>query len=301
MRKKILDNITNGKYSRDTSKGYFNTEHGWTDHLISEKIFFSHRIETYSAGSLLDHLHAHDYYELTLIAGGEEVAYISDDQIISAEPGMAILSKPMKFHMFRCEKPTLYDRFVIYFRKPTDIFPEQSIMDFVALGNDSFAAFASADQSLLGFAAAAEAALTNRDSDYASAKAYLSVCNLFLTLSDHKEVCANAVPPPVFISQIKKFVDTNFLNLRSVNDVADHFFYSREYISRSFQKYFNTPLYDYILNRKMMHCCALLQRGESVETAARKAGFHNMSSFVKVFRKRYGCNPSEYKTSQHPL
>jgi AraC-like DNA-binding protein len=96
-------------------------------------------------------------------------------------------------------------------------------------------------------------------------------------------------------------VDANFLHLRSVNDVADHFFYSREYISRSFQKYFNTPLYDYILNRKMMHCCTLLQQGELVESAARKAGFHNLSSFVKVFRKRYGCNPSEYKAYQHPL
>jgi AraC-like DNA-binding protein len=44
-----------------------------------------------------------------------------------------------------------------------------------------------------------------------------------------------------------------------------------------------------------------LQQGELVESAARKAGFHNLSSFVKVFRKRYGCNPSEYKAYQHPL
>lgn len=295
VKEKIREGLQKGKYRESGSGGYINAEAGWTDYLISERIIFSHRINDYSAGDLLEELHAHGYYELTLNAAGEGVQYISDGQGIVVEPGMAILTKPLKFHVFRLDAPICYDRYVLYFRDPSAVFPDCSVMDFVGMGNDSFAAFALSGQRLLTQIRAAEAALSDEDTPYAMAKAYLEICGLFLTLSDQKTISARSVHPPQFISCIKEYIDANFLQIHSVSDVAAHFFYSREYISRSFRQYYNTPVYEYILKRKILYCCMLLEDGENVETAARSAGFGNMSSFIKVFRRTNGCTPSEYR------
>ena len=55
------------------------------------------------------------------------------------------------------------------------------------------------------------------------------------------------------------------------------------------------PIYDYILEKKMLHFKHLLLKGEGVEAAARICGFSNMSSFSKLFKKKNGCTPSEYR------
>lgn len=295
MEKKIWEGIEKGKYTQTDLGGYWNKRHGWMDYLIAKRMIFSHRIDYYSSGELLDKLHAHSYYELTLIVAGEGVEYISDRQSIPVEPGMAILTKPMEFHMFRLKSPICYERFVIYFRDPGELFPDPNIMNFTSMGNRAFAAFAPPGNMMLSYAASAKEALLEENWACSNAKAYLDICYLFLILSDQKTVSVSRTHLPEYISRIKEYVDTNFLTLRSVEDVVKQFFYSREYISRSFQKYYNTSLYDYILNRKIMYCCTLLQEGELVQVAARSAGFCNMSSFVKIFRKYNGCTPSEYK------
>jgi AraC-like DNA-binding protein len=45
----------------------------------------------------------------------------------------------------------------------------------------------------------------------------------------------------------------------------------------------NTPIYEYILRRRMLHCTMLLRQGMRVEDAAHSAGFVNMASFTKLF------------------
>ncbi len=301
MREKIRDNLEKGRYAQRisglSSEAYFNQEGGWRDYLLSEKILFSHRENDYSPDALPEKLHVHDYYELTIIVGGEGVAYIADGQSISIHGGMAILTKPMHFHMFRLTAPVYYDRYVLYFKNIEGLFPDSAIMDFVKMGNDACAVFELSEYPLLSYVRAAENALSDRELSYSSVKAYLNICDMFLLLSDHKAVAEGhvAVSVPHFMNEIKEYIDENYLLIHSVEELSERFFYSREYISRSFRRYYNTPIYEYILDRKMLHCTALLRQGASVEAAAHGSGFGNMSSFIKLFRKMNRCTPSEYK------
>ena len=198
--------------------------------------------------------------------------------------------------MFRLSRATHYDRFVIYFKNINSLFPDNSIMDFANKGNSSCAIFNLTDKELNERIFNIEKAL-KEESTYKLSKAYLALCNLFLTLSDRenqdKIESENIVPH--FIHEIKEHVDSNYINITSVEELAKKFFYSREYLSRSFRKYYNTPLYDYILERKIRHCANLLDNGESIENASKNAGFTNTSSFIKIFKKHYNQTPSEYK------
>ena len=118
-----------------------------------------------------------------------------------------------------------------------------------------------------------------------------------MLLSDRKTLVIGNVQmsAPHFIRDIKEYIDENYLLIDSAEALSRQFYYSREYISRSFSKYYNTPIYEYILERKMQHSALLLKQGTSVEASAHNSGFGNMSSFIKLFRKYYGCTPSEYR------
>ena len=304
MEQKISDNVKKGRYSLKLSSvsfdAYINKDGKWTDYLLSDKIIFSHRVNDYSSQELPERLHAHPYYELSIPITDRGIEYISDDRALLVHRGMVILSKPMQFHMFRLSEPLRYDRFVIYFRDLNGFFPDKRTLDLLSMGNRTCAVFKLPEHTLLSYMGAIERALSNATSPYSSAKAILSVFELLLALSEQNAVneSNSYTHPSTFISEIKKYIDENFLSIHSVEDLTKHFFYSREYISRSFKQYYNTPIYEYILGRKMLNCEMLLKQGASVEDSARESGFFNMSSFIKLFRKLYGCTPSQYKKKQ---
>ncbi len=275
-----------------------NVEGGWTDALLSGMVLFSHRVNDYTPTDFPEYLHSHDYFELTVCASGDSMQYITDDRYLSARPGTAILTKPNTIHMFRALDSLRYDRYVIYFRPIPALFGDPSVLDFIRAGDPGSAAFCfEAGPSVLSYAEDAERALADPTAPYAGARALLRLTELFLTLSDSRPVRAEdiASPVPEFIARIKAYIDKEFASLHSAADLSSTFFYSREYITRVFRQYYNTPLYEYILRRKLLESCSLLRAGESVEKAAAGAGFRNMSSFIKVFRKFQNCTPSEYK------
>lgn len=301
MIEKIRTNLSKGRYSKQlpsaSFEAYINKNGGWKDCLISNKIIFSHRENDYSEDYLPEKLHSHDYYELTFVFSRDGVEYTADGQCISLRKGMAVLTKPMRFHMFRLTRDMHYDRYVMYFKDIDGIFPDSAVMSFTKMGNSSCAVFELPEQTLLSRLKSVEDALTDTESPYASARAYLNICHIFVLLSDQKATVEEDIPivAPNFISEIKEYIDKNFLEINSIEALSKQFFYSREYISRSFRKYYNTPIYDYVLNRKIQHSSLLLKQGASVRDSAHSSGFSNISSFIKLFRKYFGCTPSEYK------
>ncbi len=300
MRGKIEENLRKNinykKIPTEHGEIYSNENHGWKDYLLSGKVIFSYRDNHYSKNEFGEKLHSHDFYELTIPLSSDGVEFVSDEKTVSVKGGMAILAKPRKVHMFRITKRSRYKRFVLYFKDIEQLFSDETIVKFTKMGNSSFALFRPQDDYALSLAEEVLLNLENGSSQYNFAKAQLRLCELFLTLSEDvsKEENFHSTTPK-FIHEIKKYVDENYLKISSVEEIAEKFFYSREYLSRSFKKYYNTPVYEYVIGRKMLNCTALLRKGESVETSARSSGFNNMSSFIKLFKKFNGCTPSEYK------
>lgn len=293
MLQKIQANLKNDRYQRAGACAYRNLAEGWIDYYLNENLMLSYRCNDYPDGELPERLHAHDYYELTLIAAGEAVEYIADGQNVAAEVGMAILTKPGRIHMYRLEKPIRYERLVIYFKDSESLFPIGGMMDFIKEGNDFFAAFRLPPLAIARLSEVSDA--LERGAPMAAASAYLSIGELFLMLSKEKVQEPIKEAAPHFIGEIKAYIDMHFLELPSASALCEKFFYSREYISRSFRRYYNTPIYDYILQRKLLYCRSLLEKGEGVESAAFKSGFGNLAGFGRLFKKQYGCTPSEYK------
>ena len=303
MKEEVKKRIENGKYTMISAEAgaevIKNKADGWLLFPLGDGILFSHQAKDYNQEELPEILHAHGYYELTLIASDGNVEYIAEGQNIFLHHGMAVLSKPNHFHMFRLPCAMRYERFVVYFKHPSALYSNPCIMRFIESADNSLAIFDFSDTSLLQKLYAISEDLHTSSDEHSRARAYLSLGEVFLALNSlgfAKSSCCTEISIPKFVVELKAFVDANFASISSVDTIAEKFFYSREYISRSFKKYYNTPLYKYILSKKLLLCRTLLRNGDSVESAARRSGFSNMSSFVKLFKKHTGMTPSEYRT-----
>ena len=96
---------------------------------------------------------------------------------------------------------------------------------------------------------------------------------------------------------IKHYVDHNFQALNTTAEIAAHFFYSREYVSRVFKQHYNINLSEYLVNQKINHAKRLLEQGNSVSFSCNEAGFKSTSAFINAFRMRTNMTPAEYKRS----
>ena len=80
--------------------------------------------------------------------------------------------------------------------------------------------------------------------------------------------------------EIKRYIDENFQAISSTSDISDHFFYSREYISRMFKQYFNTNISEYITHKRIDAAKEALEAGQTVTQAFNASGYRSMSSFI---------------------
>ena len=64
---------------------------------------------------------------------------------------------------------------------------------------------------------------------------------------------------------------------------------------RSFREYVGMPPIEYRNNLRLHYAKMLLTSGEySVEEAARKSGFNNISFFYRLFRRKFGSSPGKF-------
>ncbi len=99
------------------------------------------------------------------------------------------------------------------------------------------------------------------------------------------------------MEEIKQYIDKNFASINSVSDIAEHFFYSREHLSRKFMRFYHVSVAYYLSKRRIAESLVLLEE-MSVADTAYAVGFHSQSSFIHAFKKHMQCLPSEYKASK---
>lgn len=100
---------------------------------------------------------------------------------------------------------------------------------------------------------------------------------------------------PDLSSTLLFYINENYKKDISLGGVAEHFGYSRSYISRYFKNCFNIGFNQYITVIRLKNALALLQeRKHSITYCALESGFNSVSTFYRVFQNEFGCSPKEY-------
>lgn len=99
--------------------------------------------------------------------------------------------------------------------------------------------------------------------------------------------------------EVKFYLDVNYSEKLKLKDVAHNFGVHPNYLTRVFQKTYHVTPKQYLLDLKLQKACQLLRTTDlPVGVIAGSMGFDDAMAFSKLFKKTYGCAPSNYRHSE---
>ncbi|RXZ02349.1 response regulator [Fictibacillus sp. S7] len=98
------------------------------------------------------------------------------------------------------------------------------------------------------------------------------------------------------IHEIEKYLQSHFDRDVKLQEISDHFYISREYISRKFKQELNVNISDYLVRIRMNKAKSLLKNSDlKIYEIANMIGYQDDKYFRKVFKKVEGITPNEYR------
>lgn len=88
----------------------------------------------------------------------------------------------------------------------------------------------------------------------------------------------------------------NNLATVTLQDAADHFYCHPNSISNIIKRETGMTFHEALTEMKMRQACTMIRGTNlSIQRVAEQCGYHNMTHFYSLFRKRFGVNPSDLR------
>ena len=97
------------------------------------------------------------------------------------------------------------------------------------------------------------------------------------------------------IKEIQNYIEQNFTHNLNIDDIAEHMFLNKSYISRLFKSETGLTISVYINMRRVMMAKNLLLAGENAMDIFYKCGFSDYTTFYRVFKKYTDMSPEQFK------
>lgn len=98
------------------------------------------------------------------------------------------------------------------------------------------------------------------------------------------------------VLKIKNYINKNYMDEIRLNALADLAGMSSSAFSRFFKLHTGKNLSDYIIEIRLGFASrALVDTSRSISEISFDCGFNNLSNFNRIFKKKKGCSPSEFR------
>ena len=98
------------------------------------------------------------------------------------------------------------------------------------------------------------------------------------------------------LHKIRHFVEHNYNRDITLSDIAEHVHMHPAYISKLFKEKAGMTFSEYLTDVRIEAAARLLEQpGIYVYEVCERVGYQNIKHFYKVFRKKIGCSPTEYR------
>ena len=98
------------------------------------------------------------------------------------------------------------------------------------------------------------------------------------------------------VEQVNAYVEAHLEENITLEQLAECVHVSKYHFLRKFKELTGVTAHAFVLNKRLIRACELLQKGESVTTAYQKAGFGDYSVFLRNFRDAFGISPGKYRS-----
>ena len=132
---------------------------------------------------------------------------------------------------------------------------------------------------------------------------FLSILNE-LAVSDRRILVSNQFDSQLVVRTSKSrrittvcdYIERNYAKAINLTDVASLVNMSESAFSHFFKKRTNASFKEYLINVRISHACQLLTKTtNSVAEICFSCGFNNISNFIRIFKKKKGNTPSDYR------
>lgn len=89
------------------------------------------------------------------------------------------------------------------------------------------------------------------------------------------------------------YIEHNIDEKLSLDNIADHFFLSKYYISHVFKDNIGISIHKYIAKKRLQLCHDAIMGGEPISQVYNTYGFDDYSSFYRAFKKEYNMSPKQ--------
>ncbi len=96
-------------------------------------------------------------------------------------------------------------------------------------------------------------------------------------------------------AQVKAFIKQHYMEPITVEEIAGDIGLDRRHLTRVFKKRYSVTIKEYIVEVRMKKAKSFLEQGYSVSEAAFMSGYTDAFGFSKLFSKKEGMSPSQYK------
>ncbi len=143
---------------------------------------------------------------------------------------------------------------------------------------------------------AAEELKEGKNPEIISEKYYFKSYHMF-AMAFHKEY--GVIPAKYYRIEFQnstwvKYIDEHITENITLERMAEHFHYSRDYFRKAFREDFGMRLSAFISQRKIQQAAKEIRQGKSIEQLAPKYGFKSRNGFDKAFSKIFCTSPAKY-------
>ena len=99
---------------------------------------------------------------------------------------------------------------------------------------------------------------------------------------------------PELLDRITAYIEQNYAQHITVEDLARRFYVSNSTISHHFKQKMGVSLYRYITQRRLIAAKSMIAQGVPMEEISRAVGFLDYSTFYRAFKQEFGISPRQF-------
>jgi len=117
-----------------------------------------------------------------------------------------------------------------------------------------------------------------------------------LAESNNRQITKNESIINSYVEEAVKYIQANYRNHISVNELAERLGLNRSYFSAMFRQYIGMPPQEFLVRFRIDISCNLISRTDlSISDIANAVGYDDPLNFSKMFKKIKGVSPYNYR------
>ena len=230
----------------------------------------------------------HDYHEMVLFLEGSSL-FISENIQQSLKPKMLVLIPKENFHQFCVTDKVNYTRCILAFKDTEELKPfVKSVFNITKIIPNPSKQILSIFENIFD--------VCESELDQSKKILYVkpTVIQLLLSLETFSQNYINKnINISPYIQKALTYIDKNLSNELTIRTIADNIYVSPSFLAHKFRDELNISIHRYVTEKRFSTMRKLLNKGESLSTAAKNCGFNDYSNFYRAYKKYYGEKPSK--------